>query len=62
MPWWFLGEKRGERGRGEKLTDPLANLELNVELEVIHREGVDAGCLYREGVSTAEGGGALEGS
>ena len=62
MPWWFLGEKRGERGRGEKLTDPFANPERNVELEVIRLEGVGAGYLRREGVSITEGGGALEGS
>ena len=38
------------------------NPEHNVELEAIHREGVSAGCLRREGVFAAEGGGALEGS
>ena len=37
------------------------NPERNVELEVIRREGVSACCLRREGVSTVEGGGALEG-
>ena len=37
-----------EKGRARerrKLTDPFANPERNVELEVIHREGVGAGCL-----------------
>ena len=56
---------RREKGRARerrKLTDPSMNPERNVELEVICREGVGAGCLRREGVSTAEGGGALEGS
>ena len=38
------------------------NLEQNVRLEVIHCEGVGARGLRREGVPTAEGGGALEGS
>ena len=38
------------------------NPEQNVRLEVIRCEGVGAGGLRREGVSTAEGGGALEGS
>ena len=38
------------------------NPEQNIRLEVIHSEGVGAGGLRREGVSAAEGGGALEGS
>ena len=38
------------------------NPERNVGLEVIHCEGVGAEGLRREGVSTNEGGGALEGS
>ena len=38
------------------------NPERNVGLEVIRCEGVGARGLRREGASTAEGGGALEGS
>ena len=56
---------RREKGRPRerrKLTDPFANPERNVGLEVIRREGVGVGCLHREGVSAAEVGGALEGS
>ena len=39
---------RREKGRARerrKLTDPFTNLEHNVELEVIHCEGVGAGHL-----------------
>jgi len=56
---------RREKGRvreRRKLIDPFMNPKLNVELEVIHREGVGGGCLRQEGVSAAEGGGTLEGS
>ena len=55
---------RREKGRARerrKLIDPFVNPERNVELEVICREGVGASCLRREGVSTTEEGGALEG-
>ena len=37
-------------------------LERNVGLEVVHYEGVGVEGLRHEGVSTAEGGGAPEGS
>ena len=56
---------RREKGRARerrKLIDPFVNLKRNVKLEVIHHEGVGAGCLRREGVSATNGGGALEGS
>ena len=56
---------RREKGRARdrrKLTDPFVNLEQNVELEVVCREGVGASCLHGEGVSAAEGDGTLEGS
>ena len=54
------GESEGEEE--EELTDPSTILERNVELEVIHREGVGVEGLCCEGISAVEGGGALEGS
>ena len=42
--------------------EPFTNLEQNIGLEVIHHEGVGAGCLRQEGVSAAVGRGAQEGS
>ena len=68
LPWAFLRavvvsrKERGESEGGEKkLTDPFAIRSKNVELEVIQREEVGAGCLRQEGVSAAVGGGTLEG-
>ena len=56
-------KERGESEGGEKkLTDPFAIYSENVGLEVVQREEVSAGGLRREGVSTVEWGGALEGS
>ena len=55
-------EKGESEGEEKKLTNPFAIPERNVGLEVVHHEGVDVEGLRREGVPTAEGGGALEGS
>ena len=55
--------KEKEESEGEKkLTNPSMNPERDFRLEVIHCEGVGVEGLCREGVSAAEGGGALEGS
>ena len=52
---------RRERGESEERRTHQT-LVRNVGLEVIHCEGVSVEGLCREGVSAAEGGGALEGS
>ena len=54
-------KEKGESEGEEKLTNSFTNLERDVGLEVIHYEGVNVEGLRREGVSAAEGGGALEG-
>ena len=52
-----------ERAREKKkLTNHFVIPERNVGLKVIHYEGIGAEVLRREGVSAAEGRGALEGS
>ena len=41
----FLGEKRERARERRKLTDPFANPERNVKLEVIYCKGVGVGYL-----------------
>ena len=50
--------------REKRKNSPIlsATPERNVGLEVIHYEGVGVEGFCREGISIAEGGGALEGS
>ena len=58
----MVSRKEGGESEGEERNSPiLRDPERNVGLAVVHHEEVDAGGFHREGVSTAAGGGTLEG-